>query len=190
MTTTALHDWLAPGAVRQTNDDRPRSKGPETLDCRRQIGQDDCRMTNRTGRWHSSVTPASAPSTRTRRCNSMHSPPLGAPRSSTTALPARADRPGLQQALDYVREGDVLLVWKLYRLGRSLAHLIGTVTALEQLDHGGDRHHHARRPVGIPPIRRAGAVRARPDTRTHSRWSHCSDRARPHGRSQACRRCR
>ena len=28
----------------------------------------------------------------------------------------RADRPGLQRALDYVREGDVLVVWKLDRL--------------------------------------------------------------------------
>ena len=45
---------------------------------------------------------------------------------------ARADRPGLRQALDYVREGDVLVVWKLDRLGRSLAHLIETVAALEE----------------------------------------------------------
>jgi DNA invertase Pin-like site-specific DNA recombinase len=45
---------------------------------------------------------------------------------------ARADRPGLQRALDYVREGDVLVVWKLDRLGRSLAHLIETVAMLEQ----------------------------------------------------------
>jgi DNA invertase Pin-like site-specific DNA recombinase len=45
---------------------------------------------------------------------------------------ARSDRPGLRQALDYVREGDVLIVWKLDRLGRSLAHLIETVAMLEQ----------------------------------------------------------
>jgi DNA invertase Pin-like site-specific DNA recombinase len=38
----------------------------------------------------------------------------------------------LRGALDYVREGDVLVVWKLDRLGRSLAHLIETVTMLEQ----------------------------------------------------------
>jgi DNA invertase Pin-like site-specific DNA recombinase len=44
---------------------------------------------------------------------------------------ARADRPGLAQALDYVREGDVLVVWKLDRLGRSLSHLIETVAGLE-----------------------------------------------------------
>jgi DNA invertase Pin-like site-specific DNA recombinase len=45
---------------------------------------------------------------------------------------ARADRPGLRQALDYAREGDVLIVWKLDRLGRSLPHLIETVTVLEK----------------------------------------------------------
>ncbi len=45
---------------------------------------------------------------------------------------ARADRAGLRAALDYVRDGDVLIVWKLDRLGRSLPHLIETVTALEK----------------------------------------------------------
>ncbi|MBV8576331.1 MAG: recombinase family protein, partial [Acetobacteraceae bacterium] len=45
---------------------------------------------------------------------------------------ARADRPGLCSALDYVRDGDVLVSWKLDRLGRSLPHLIETVTALEK----------------------------------------------------------
>jgi hypothetical protein len=44
---------------------------------------------------------------------------------------ARAERPGLAEALDYVRDGDVLVVWKLDRLGRSLSHLIETVAGLE-----------------------------------------------------------
>jgi DNA invertase Pin-like site-specific DNA recombinase len=44
---------------------------------------------------------------------------------------ARTDRPGLAAALSYVRSGDVLVVWKLDRLGRSLPHLIETVTGLE-----------------------------------------------------------
>lgn len=34
-------------------------------------------------------------------------------------LGARADRVGLRAALDYVRDGDVLIVWKLDRLGRA-----------------------------------------------------------------------
>lgn len=49
---------------------------------------------------------------------------------------ARADRAGLHAALDYVRNGDVLIVWKLDRLGRSLPHLIETVTALEKRNVG------------------------------------------------------
>ena len=45
---------------------------------------------------------------------------------------AQRDRPALTQALDYAREGDVLVVWKLDRLARSLRQLIETVGNLEQ----------------------------------------------------------
>ena len=44
----------------------------------------------------------------------------------------KADRAGLAAAISYAREGDVLIVWKLDRLGRSLPHLIETVTPLEK----------------------------------------------------------
>lgn len=37
---------------------------------------------------------------------------------------ARADRPGLIEALDYARAGDTLVIWKLDRLGRSMPHLV------------------------------------------------------------------
>src|SRR6184192_815192 len=40
------------------------------------------------------------------------------------------ERTGLDEALEYVREGDTLVVWRLDRLGRSLKHLIETITAL------------------------------------------------------------
>lgn len=45
---------------------------------------------------------------------------------------ARDDRKGLKQALDYVCEGDCLVVWKLDRLGRSLSHLLQIVTDLQK----------------------------------------------------------
>lgn len=47
-----------------------------------------------------------------------------------TASGARADRPGLTDLLAYARSGDVLTVWKLDRLGRSLPHLLATVEHL------------------------------------------------------------
>ncbi len=49
-----------------------------------------------------------------------------------TASGAKADRPGLEEALAYVRAGDTLVVWKLDRLGRSLPHLIETITRLQE----------------------------------------------------------
>jgi len=44
----------------------------------------------------------------------------------------KQERPGLEAALSHLREGDTFVVWRLDRLGRSLKHLIETVTALKQ----------------------------------------------------------
>lgn len=44
---------------------------------------------------------------------------------------ARDDRPGLAKALAYAKPGDVLVVWKLDRLGRSLTHLIEIINTLK-----------------------------------------------------------
>jgi DNA invertase Pin-like site-specific DNA recombinase len=44
---------------------------------------------------------------------------------------AKTERPGLTAALSFLREGDTLVVWKLDRLGRSMTHLLHTVTDLE-----------------------------------------------------------
>src|SRR5438477_2008159 len=49
---------------------------------------------------------------------------------------AKAERPGLVQALTFMRAGDVLVVWKLDRLGRSLKNLIDVVTELDTLGIG------------------------------------------------------
>ncbi len=45
---------------------------------------------------------------------------------------AKTDRPELDQAIHELRKGDMLVVWKLDRLGRSLKHLIEIVTDLEK----------------------------------------------------------
>jgi DNA invertase Pin-like site-specific DNA recombinase len=49
-----------------------------------------------------------------------------------TASGSAAERSGLEQALSHLRKGDTLVVWRLDRLGRSLRHLIETVTTLDE----------------------------------------------------------
>jgi DNA invertase Pin-like site-specific DNA recombinase len=45
---------------------------------------------------------------------------------------AKSERPGLSQAMAFMREGDVLVVWKLDRLGRSWRDLIDIVSTLQE----------------------------------------------------------
>ncbi|WBU62251.1 recombinase family protein [Paracoccus albus] len=45
---------------------------------------------------------------------------------------SKTERPGLTEALRFLREGDTLIVWKLDRLGRSMTHLLQTVADLEK----------------------------------------------------------
>ncbi|MHB8100207.1 MAG: recombinase family protein [Sulfuricurvum sp.] len=49
---------------------------------------------------------------------------------------AKDDRVGLARALEYVKSGDTLVVWKLDRLGRSLQHLIEIVSELKSKNVG------------------------------------------------------
>jgi DNA invertase Pin-like site-specific DNA recombinase len=44
----------------------------------------------------------------------------------------KARRPGLEETYSHLRPGDTLVVWRLDRLGRSLRHLIDTVTDLQE----------------------------------------------------------
>ena len=45
---------------------------------------------------------------------------------------SKTERPGLNKVLEKVRSGDVLVVWRLDRLGRSLKHLIELVNQFNQ----------------------------------------------------------
>jgi DNA invertase Pin-like site-specific DNA recombinase len=49
---------------------------------------------------------------------------------SDTMSGACDDRPGLAALMEYVREGDTVVVWKLDRLGRNTLHILETVKAL------------------------------------------------------------
>ena len=49
-----------------------------------------------------------------------------------TASGSQAERKGLEDALAFARPGDTIVVWRLDRLGRSLKHLIETITRLAE----------------------------------------------------------
>ena len=44
---------------------------------------------------------------------------------------SKDDRPQLKEALEYIRSGDTLVVWKLSRLARSITQVINTTKDLE-----------------------------------------------------------
>ena len=48
-----------------------------------------------------------------------------------TASGAKVDRDGLRRCFDYLKKDDVLVVWKLDRLGRSLPHLVELLETLK-----------------------------------------------------------
>jgi DNA invertase Pin-like site-specific DNA recombinase len=49
---------------------------------------------------------------------------------------AKSERKGLSEALDFIRAGDTLVVWRLDRLGRSLKDLIERITELHSRNIG------------------------------------------------------
>lgn len=53
-----------------------------------------------------------------------------------TASGGKSERPGFQAAMNHLRAGDTLVVWRLDRLGRTLNHLIATITELNEQEIG------------------------------------------------------
>lgn len=53
-----------------------------------------------------------------------------------TASGAKTDRPELQNLLKHIRKGDIVVVYKLDRLGRSLKHLLEVVSELNSKEVG------------------------------------------------------
>ncbi|MGJ3494845.1 recombinase family protein [Piscirickettsia salmonis] len=45
---------------------------------------------------------------------------------------AKSKRPGLDDCLSQIQEGDSLVVWRIDRLGRSISHLVNTVNELQE----------------------------------------------------------
>lgn len=82
------------------------------------------------------------------------------------ASSAKSERTGLTALLATLRQGGRVVNWRLDRLGRSLKDLIFPVERLdadgvEPVQLAGERRHGIdRRPPRVPPVRRAGGVRA------------------------------
>jgi len=53
-----------------------------------------------------------------------------------TVSGAKQERKGLEEAMNFLREGDILVVWRLDRLGRSLKDLIERLTELHNRNIG------------------------------------------------------
>ena len=80
----------------------------------------------------------------------------------------REDRPGLAASLKAARQGDVIVVWRLDRLGRDLRHLVNLVQDLNDRDIGIrvlagqgasiDRDD-GQRKVGLRALRGFGGIR-------------------------------
>ncbi|NKC13644.1 MAG: helix-turn-helix domain-containing protein [Gammaproteobacteria bacterium] len=49
-----------------------------------------------------------------------------------TASGSRAERPGLLEAMEFARNGDSIVVWRLDRLGRSLKDLLDLISQLDE----------------------------------------------------------
>ena len=45
---------------------------------------------------------------------------------------SKAERPALAEMLDYLQEGDLVIVWRLDRLGRSVSHLAHLLNQFDQ----------------------------------------------------------
>ena len=71
----------------------------------------------------------------------------------------RDARPGLDSCVRALRTGDVLVVWKLDRLGRNLAHLVNTVPDLSARGRNGGRDVRAVESAGAAGPGRDGAPR-------------------------------
>ena len=77
----------------------------------------------------------------------------------------KTKRAGLDRVRDLLRKGDVLVIWRLDRLGQSLKHLIelnglgGWVSEPPR----SDQYHLARRHARVSHLRGDRRIRAEPD---------------------------
>jgi hypothetical protein len=102
------------------------------------------------------------------------------------ASAAKGERPGLADAVSHLRSGDVLVIWKLNRLGRTVKGLVDFVAGwpIPQPDRR-HRHDDPGGPVLLPRHGVAGPDGARADGRTHAGRARRGSAAGPGRRTQA-----
>ena len=102
----------------------------------------------------------------------------------------RDDRPALDSCLRFLRKGDVLVVWKLDRLGRNLAHLIRSQTNVLGHEDAGGFPASACMPLrpaqSSPRPARPGCTRR---TRAHESWPLLDTRAPPFRKKTVTSKC-
>jgi hypothetical protein len=101
----------------------------------------------------------------------------------------RWDRPELHRLLDHLRKGDVLVVWKLDRLSRSLRDVLTIMERLAEAKAGvpqldrGDRHHYSGRPHDDADGRGVCGIRAGHAQRADQGRAGCCPAGRAHWRT-------
>src|SRR5947209_862750 len=84
-----------------------------------------------------------------------------------TASGVKRDRPELAAALDFMRNGDTLVIWKLDRLARLVRQLIDT---LEDFEKGGIELRYLTQPIDTTP---PGANLTEPVPNRETVWRLC-----------------
>ena len=87
---------------------------------------------------------------------------------------SKSDREGLKECIEFARKGDVIVCWKLDRIGRSLKHLIEVVNELKERGVGFRCIIQERTKAGLQAARARGRFGGRPKAENSKRFEIAS----------------